>query len=205
MAAQRKGRDPEIRNGDAAPLSWHLPRAPLLADSLGGRVAPAKSPEIGVLPLSKTAMGESDQAMSNVPDPPTFFEWHGAEVVEQYRDHYRECGRRSIGHRPFEDRPGFSSVPPRHFRFVWSSRHLGHRLPRSPTERNFRRVCGTICVERLASYGTPEIDPFCSRRAAPCPFRKSYPDVLVVQSNQDRNGDNGARSLDCSMQGRIFL
>jgi hypothetical protein len=38
-----------------------------------------------------------------------------------------------------------------------------------------------------------------------CPFRKSYPDVLVVQSSQDRNGDNGARSLDCSMQGRIFL
>ena len=41
--------------------------------------------------------------------------------------------------------------------------------------------------------------------AQPCPFRKSYPDVLVVQSSQDRNGDNGARALDCSMQGRIFL
>ena len=33
-----------------------------------------------------------------------------------------------------------------------------------------------------------------------CPFRKSYPDVLVVQSSQDGNGANGARSLDCSMQ-----
>jgi len=54
----------------------------LLADTLGGRVAPAKSPEIGVLPLSKTALGESDRAMSNLPDPSTFFEWHGAEVVE---------------------------------------------------------------------------------------------------------------------------
>jgi CheY-like chemotaxis protein len=32
-----------------------------------------------------------------------------------------------------------------------------------------------------------------------CPFRKSYPDVLVVQSSQDRDGDNGARSLDCAM------
>ena len=32
-----------------------------------------------------------------------------------------------------------------------------------------------------------------------CSFRKSYPDVLVVQSSQDRNGDNGARSSDCSM------
>ena len=38
-----------------------------------------------------------------------------------------------------------------------------------------------------------------------CPFRKSYPDVLVMQPSQDRNGDNGARPLDCSMQGRIFL
>ena len=34
-----------------------------------------------------------------------------------------------------------------------------------------------------------------------CPFRKSYPDVLVLQSSQDRNGNNGARSLDCTMQG----
>jgi hypothetical protein len=32
-----------------------------------------------------------------------------------------------------------------------------------------------------------------------CPFRKSYPDVLMVQSSHDRNGDNGARALDCSM------
>jgi mono/diheme cytochrome c family protein len=42
--------------------------------------------------------------------------------------------------------------------------------------------------------------------AAPvgCPFRKSYPDVLVVQSSQDRNGHDRARSLDGSMQGRIF-
>ncbi len=36
-------------------------------------------------------------------------------------------------------------------------------------------------------------------------FPKSYPDVLMVQSSQDRNGDNGARALDRTMQGRIFL
>ena len=41
--------------------------------------------------------------------------------------------------------------------------------------------------------------------ATGCPFRKSYPDVLVVQSSQDRNGDDSARSLDGWMQGRIFL
>ena len=34
-------------------------------------------------------------------------------------------------------------------------------------------------------------------------------DMVVLSENhqpsQDRNGDNGARSLDCSVQGRIFL
>ncbi len=38
-----------------------------------------------------------------------------------------------------------------------------------------------------------------------CPFRKSYPDVLMMRSGQDGNGDKDARPLDCSMQGRIFL
>jgi hypothetical protein len=37
------------------------------------------------------------------------------------------------------------------------------------------------------------------------PFRKSYPDVLMMQSGQDWNGDNDTGPLDCSMQGRIFL
>ena len=39
----------------------------------------------------------------------------------------------------------------------------------------------------------------------PCPFRKFYPDVLMMQSSQDRNGDNDTGPLDCSMQGRVFL
>jgi len=38
-----------------------------------------------------------------------------------------------------------------------------------------------------------------------CPFRKSYPDVVMMQSGQDWNGDNDTGPLDCSMQGRIFL
>ena len=38
-----------------------------------------------------------------------------------------------------------------------------------------------------------------------CPFRKSYPDVLMMQSSQDRNGDNDTGPLDCSIQGCIFL
>jgi hypothetical protein len=38
-----------------------------------------------------------------------------------------------------------------------------------------------------------------------CPFRKSYPDVLVVQSSQNRNGDDGASALNCSMQWHVLL
>jgi len=38
-----------------------------------------------------------------------------------------------------------------------------------------------------------------------CPFRKSYPDVLMMQSGQDRNGDNDTGPLDDPMQRCIFL
>ena len=38
-----------------------------------------------------------------------------------------------------------------------------------------------------------------------CPFRKSYPDVLVMQPCQDGNSDNGTRPSNCSTQGCIFL
>jgi hypothetical protein len=38
-----------------------------------------------------------------------------------------------------------------------------------------------------------------------CPFRKSYPNILMMQSGQDWDGDNDTGPLDCSMQGRIFL
>ena len=55
----------------------------------------------------------------------------------------------------------------------------------------------------LSRSSGSEATPFNLRRA--CPFRKSYPDVLMMQPSQDRNGDNGARPLDCSTQGRIFL
>ena len=43
------------------------------------------------------------------------------------------------------------------------------------------------------------------RRTHACPFRKSYPDVVMMQSGQDWSGDNDTGPLDCSMQGRIFL
>jgi hypothetical protein len=39
---------------------------------------------------------------------------------------------------------------------------------------------------------------------AGCPFRKSYPDVLVVQPGQDWDGDNDTAPLDRASQGRIL-
>src|SRR6516225_2232426 len=43
-----------------------------------------------------------------------------------------------------------------------------------------------------------------SPRRDGCPFRKSYPDVMVVQAGQDWDGDNGAGPLDCPTQRRVF-
>jgi GMP synthase-like glutamine amidotransferase len=53
----------------------------LLADALGGRVTPA-TPEVGVLPVSKTKAGASDPVTKALPDPLNVLQWHGAEVVE---------------------------------------------------------------------------------------------------------------------------
>ena len=38
-----------------------------------------------------------------------------------------------------------------------------------------------------------------------CPFRKLYPNILMMQPGQDWDGDNDTGPLDCPMQGRIFL
>src|SRR5262245_35843629 len=40
--------------------------------------------------------------------------------------------------------------------------------------------------------------------AASCPFRKLYPDVVVVQPRQDWDGYNDTGPLDCPTQGRVF-
>jgi GMP synthase-like glutamine amidotransferase len=54
----------------------------LLADAIGGTVGPAKTPEVGVLSVSKTAQGNLDPVLQNVPDPILALQWHGAEVLE---------------------------------------------------------------------------------------------------------------------------
>jgi GMP synthase-like glutamine amidotransferase len=52
----------------------------LLADALGGRVSPARSPEIGVMPVSKTKEGEIDRVLAGISNPLRVLQWHGAEV-----------------------------------------------------------------------------------------------------------------------------
>ena len=54
----------------------------LLADALGGRVIPAKSPEVGVMSISKTSAGKSDQVFESLPNSLKVLQWHGAEVSD---------------------------------------------------------------------------------------------------------------------------
>jgi GMP synthase-like glutamine amidotransferase len=54
----------------------------LLAAAIGGRVAPAATPEVGILQVSKTEAGRSDPVLAGVADPIRVLQWHGAEVVE---------------------------------------------------------------------------------------------------------------------------
>jgi len=54
----------------------------LLADALGGRVGPAKIPEVGVMTVSKTTAGEQDRVVRPLPDPLKVLQWHSAEVTE---------------------------------------------------------------------------------------------------------------------------
>jgi GMP synthase-like glutamine amidotransferase len=54
----------------------------LLADAVGGKVGPAKTPEVGVLTVSKTSEGGRDPMMQNLSNPITALQWHGAEVLD---------------------------------------------------------------------------------------------------------------------------
>ncbi|WP_072390032.1 type 1 glutamine amidotransferase [Hyphomicrobium sp. CS1GBMeth3] len=52
----------------------------LLADALGGHVAPGARPEVGALTISLTEEGRRDPVLAGVPDPLEVLQWHGAEV-----------------------------------------------------------------------------------------------------------------------------
>lgn len=52
----------------------------LLADALGGTVAPGTS-EVGVMTVERTPEGRSDALLRGLSDPVTVLQWHGAEVT----------------------------------------------------------------------------------------------------------------------------
>src|SRR5262245_40006368 len=56
----------------------------LLADAIGGKVGPAKTPEIGVLTISKTEQGNLDPMFQGISDPMLALQWHSAEVSERH-------------------------------------------------------------------------------------------------------------------------
>jgi GMP synthase-like glutamine amidotransferase len=54
----------------------------LLAAALGGRVAPMKAPEVGILNVRLTEEATHDRLFSGLANPIKCLQWHGAEVVE---------------------------------------------------------------------------------------------------------------------------
>jgi GMP synthase-like glutamine amidotransferase len=54
----------------------------LLADALGGRVERMESPEIGVLDIERTPLGDGDPLFGQLPRVFPALQWHEAEVVE---------------------------------------------------------------------------------------------------------------------------
>jgi len=53
----------------------------LLAEALGGKVVPSKTPEIGILDVHQTAEGQSGVFLDGMPDIFPTLQWHSAEVV----------------------------------------------------------------------------------------------------------------------------
>ncbi|CAN1724478.1 GMP synthase (glutamine-hydrolysing) [Hyphomicrobium sp. 1Nfss2.1] len=53
----------------------------LLAESIGGRVAPAACAEVGMMSLLRTDEGFRDPLLAGFDEPMTVLQWHGAEVA----------------------------------------------------------------------------------------------------------------------------
>ena len=61
----------------AATLSGICLGHQLLADAIGGLVRLAKSPEVGVMTVSRTRAGHRESLLRALPDPMTVLQWHG--------------------------------------------------------------------------------------------------------------------------------
>ncbi|SOC09069.1 type 1 glutamine amidotransferase [Rhodobacter maris] len=54
----------------------------LLAEALGGRVAPMAAPEVGLCEVRRTLAGAEDLLLNALPERLQTFQWHGAEIVD---------------------------------------------------------------------------------------------------------------------------
>ncbi len=54
----------------------------LIADALGGRVAPLARPEVGIMPFTLTAAGGTDPLFAGLPETPLTMQWHLNAVVD---------------------------------------------------------------------------------------------------------------------------
>jgi GMP synthase-like glutamine amidotransferase len=54
----------------------------LLAAAIGGRVAPAVRPEVGIMGVSLSEAARDDALLHGLSDPLTVLQWHSSEVVE---------------------------------------------------------------------------------------------------------------------------
>ena len=54
----------------------------LLADALGGTVAPAARPEVGVFEIARTPAGEDHALLAGLPQRLRVLQWHAAEVTQ---------------------------------------------------------------------------------------------------------------------------
>jgi len=81
LAAYLEGGHSQIRCGLATSFSGCLLGHQLLAEAIGGKVAPARIPEIGLLAVDKTPQGNQDRMLQNITNPILALQWHGAEVV----------------------------------------------------------------------------------------------------------------------------
>src|SRR5262245_37395371 len=95
----------------------------------------------------------------------------------------------------------------------WMFRQAHYRRPQArmrPMRTNSfqrpRQGHGQIDIPtpQMASAESDLVCRFWFSRAG-CPFRNSYPDVMVMQTAEDRNGHDGADPLDRSTERCIFL
>jgi GMP synthase-like glutamine amidotransferase len=129
----------------------------LLADALGGRVAPAQSPEIGVMPVSKTKEGEMDPVLAGLSDPLRVLQWHGAEVSELpeggvtlARSNACNIQVLRVGHSAY----GFQ------FHVEVTSRTVTDWAEIPDYVRALQRATGSNGMEQLESQVTQEINSF---------------------------------------------